>query len=249
MFTSGKPLTHSSFIGYVFNEYVYVIGRGFVNSFLSRQNDQITLKWCRPGDHGRMEVIRDEVQRYTHDLEVHFVDKLTSAILASYESGCYDWLDAHAQLMLMSANAIPGQLTYQVKLTLDTDVLATGLRLNEDVVIVHGAKGYVNTRIINARATDVVVPFVDSLQPLKLVAQVEAINCLIILQLTRKKNLCRYQPKRTSDRFTFHLILRMHFNATNYIGGRIDRGGNNTVAKPLILSMSKDCFKSCTLAS
>ncbi|KAA6388122.1 MAG: hypothetical protein EZS28_016351 [Streblomastix strix] len=113
----------------------------------------------------------------------------------------------------MLPRATPGQLTYKVKrdgqlftampcitlcgdtlppllvtkhLTLDADVLATGLRQNEDVIIVHGPKGYVNTPIVIAWAQDVVVPYVDSLRPMKLGEQEEAI--LLLDNLPAHKN-------------------------------------------------------------
>ncbi|KAA6400788.1 MAG: hypothetical protein EZS28_003677 [Streblomastix strix] len=87
-FTSGKPLTYSSFIEFVLNEYVCIIGRAFVNSFLKHYDNQVAQKWCRPREHDRMEVSRDDVQRYSYDLEVHVVGKPTCAILDVDQSGC-----------------------------------------------------------------------------------------------------------------------------------------------------------------
>ncbi|KAA6392995.1 MAG: hypothetical protein EZS28_011477 [Streblomastix strix] len=72
------------------------------------------------------------------------------------------------------------------RLTLDADILTTGLRQNEDVIIVHGPKENVNTLIINAWAQDMLVLYVDSLRPMKLSEYEEAI--LLLDNLPAHKN-------------------------------------------------------------
>ncbi|KAA6393686.1 MAG: hypothetical protein EZS28_010788 [Streblomastix strix] len=57
----------------------------------------------------------------------------------------------------------------------DADIQAIGQRSHENIEMVHGAKGYLNTSIINVWATDSFVPFVESLRPQKLGTQDEAI--------------------------------------------------------------------------
>ncbi|KAA6388123.1 MAG: hypothetical protein EZS28_016352, partial [Streblomastix strix] len=79
--------------------------------------------------------------------------------------------------IMLCGDTLPPLLVTK-RLTLDADVLATRLRQNEDVIIVHGPKGYVKIPIIIAQAQDVVVPYVDSLRPMKLGEQKEAILLL-----------------------------------------------------------------------
>ncbi|KAA6386929.1 MAG: hypothetical protein EZS28_017544 [Streblomastix strix] len=87
----------------------------WMRCFLLQRDDQVTQQWCQPREHGRMEVNKDQIQRYRHNLEEHIVGKLTCAISATDQSGCQDWPDTHPQLMLVTANATPGQLTNKLK--------------------------------------------------------------------------------------------------------------------------------------
>ncbi|KAA6393902.1 MAG: hypothetical protein EZS28_010572 [Streblomastix strix] len=223
-FQSGKPFTYQSFINYINEEFHAVVGRKFVDSFLDRHNDEVTSHWCIPREGGRMEVSRDETTRYRAVLDQYVVGKLTCANIVIDECGCQNWPEARPQLILVPSDATQGQLRYKVKrnghlytvmpaislcgdtlppllvtkrLALDIDIHATGLRENEDVIIVHGPKCYINTLIFRAWVIDVLLPYVDSLRPDKLGVDQEAI--LIMDNLPAHKNVDTLEILRRSN--------------------------------------------------
>ncbi|KAA6384419.1 MAG: hypothetical protein EZS28_020054 [Streblomastix strix] len=215
-FNNGTPFTHSSFILYVYNEYHAVVGCSFVDSFLRRHDDIVDQRWCKPREYGRMEVKREDVDRYKAEVNQYVVGKPTCCILAIDESGCQDWPDVKPQMMLVPVNITAAQLNYKVKrnghlhtvmpaitlcgdtlpplvvtkrLTLDYEVHATGLREGEDVVIVHGPKGYVNGSIMSNWITDQAIPYVDCLRPEQLGMEDEAILLMDNLRAHRTEEV------------------------------------------------------------
>ncbi|KAA6379248.1 MAG: hypothetical protein EZS28_025225 [Streblomastix strix] len=205
-------------------EFHTVVGRKFVDSFLDRHNDEVTSRWCIPREGGRMEVSRDETTRYRAKLDQYVVSKPTYTIIVIDECWFQNWSDAKPQLILAPSNATQGQQRYKVKhnchlytimpaillcgdilppllvikrLTLDIEVYATGLRENEDVIIVHGPKGQINTLIFHAQVIDVLLPYVDSLRPNKLGTDQEAI--LIMDNLAAHKNVDTLEILRRSN--------------------------------------------------
>ncbi|KAA6373964.1 MAG: hypothetical protein EZS28_030509, partial [Streblomastix strix] len=190
------------------------VGRAFVGSFLRRHYEEVVERSCNPRESGRMEVNRQDCDRYHSDLVNYVAGKPTSAIIAIDESGSQDWPDAKPQLMLVSAGSTNQQLHYKVKrngnlhtvmpgitlcgdtlpphvvtkrVTLDADVHATGLRFNVDVVIVHGPKGYVNSAIFRAWIIDVLIPYVDYLRPTMLGENEEAVLLMVNLKAHKKQ--------------------------------------------------------------
>ncbi|KAA6362039.1 MAG: hypothetical protein EZS28_042434, partial [Streblomastix strix] len=190
------------------------VGRAFVESFLRRHYDEVVERWCNPRESGRMEVNRQDCDRYQSDLVNYVAGKQTCAIIAIDESGSQDWPDTKLQLMPVAAGSTNQQLHYMVKrngnlhtvmpcitlcgdtmpplvvtkrVTLEAEVHATSLRFNVDVVIVHGLKGYVNSVIIRAWIIDVLIPYVDSLWSAMLGENEEAILLIDNLKTHKKE--------------------------------------------------------------
>lgn len=74
----------------------------------------------------------------------------------------------------------------QKRVTLDAAIHATGLRFNEDVIIVHKFKRYVNMPIFRAWMIDAFISYVDYLRPEKLEINEEAI--FVMENLKKYKN-------------------------------------------------------------
>ncbi|KAA6363293.1 MAG: hypothetical protein EZS28_041179 [Streblomastix strix] len=159
------------------------VGRAFVESFLRRHYDEVVERWCNPRESGRMEVNRNDCDRYHSDLVNYVAGKPTCAIIAIDESGSQDWPDSKPQLMLVTAGSTNQQLHQKVKRNgnLHTDIF------NVDVVIVYGSKGYVNFAIFRAWVIDVLIQYVDLLRPTMLGENEEAILLMDNLQAHRKE--------------------------------------------------------------
>ncbi|KAA6393758.1 MAG: hypothetical protein EZS28_010716 [Streblomastix strix] len=149
-----------------------------------------------------MEVKHGDVNRYRAEVEQYIGGKPTCCIIAIDESGGQDWPDAKPYMMLVPANITAAQFYYKVKrnghlhtvisaitlcgdtlpplivikrLSLDYEVHSTGLSEGEDIVIVHGPKGYVNGSIMSNWVTDLAIQYVENLRSDKLGAKEEAI--------------------------------------------------------------------------
>ncbi|KAA6398110.1 MAG: hypothetical protein EZS28_006363 [Streblomastix strix] len=159
-----------------------IIGRSFVDSFIRRHDDLVDQKWCHSGEHGRIEVKRED-----------------------------DWPDAKPQLKLVPAKITAGQLKYKVKrnehlhtvisaitlfgdtlpplvvikrLTLDYEVHSTGLCEGEDVVIVHGPKKYVNGRL---QAQEEAILLMDNLSAHKTGEELEKLRDVNVWPIVLRK--------------------------------------------------------------
>ncbi|KAA6360282.1 MAG: hypothetical protein EZS28_044192 [Streblomastix strix] len=93
-------------------EFHAYIGRAFVESFLRHNYDEAGERWCSPQDSGRMEINRQDCDRYHSDLVNYVAGKPTCAIIAIDDSGSQDWPDAKPQLMLVTAESTNQQLHY-----------------------------------------------------------------------------------------------------------------------------------------
>ncbi|KAA6367269.1 MAG: hypothetical protein EZS28_037204 [Streblomastix strix] len=133
-------------------------------------------------------------------------------------------------------------------LTLDANILATGLRQNEDFEMVHWPKVRINTLTINVLAQDIVVSHFESLKPTKLEEQKETIlllddlrtctieGLLLILNQTRIKPvfipLHSFQVLLAEDLLTFAIYkqeLTKYINL-NDLGSQTQRISNLVAA-------------------
>lgn len=73
------------------------------------------------------------------------------------------------------------------RVTLDAEVHTTNVRFNEDLVIVHGPKVYVNKPIFRAWIIDVLIPYVDFLRSEKLGINEETILLMGNLKVQKMK--------------------------------------------------------------
>ncbi|KAA6386550.1 MAG: hypothetical protein EZS28_017924 [Streblomastix strix] len=213
-FEMGKPYTYFAFITYIMEEFHAYVGRAFIESFLRRHYDEVVERWCNSRESGRMEVNRQDCDRYHSDLVNYVAGKPTCAIIAIDEYCSQDWPDTKPQLMLVIIVSTNQQLHYKVKrngnlhtvmpgitlygdtlpplvvtkrVTLDADVHATGLRFNVNAVIVRKPMGQVNSAIFRAWIIDVLIPYVDSLRPTMLGENEEAVLLMDNLKAHKKE--------------------------------------------------------------
>jgi hypothetical protein len=61
-FIKSKPYDTSHFIKYIFNEFLRIVDRHFVESFVSRHSNDIEMRSCNPRESSRMNADHEDVK-------------------------------------------------------------------------------------------------------------------------------------------------------------------------------------------
>jgi hypothetical protein len=191
-YSEGDPLAPAEFLEWVRENYPSLtVDRGYVQSFVSRYEDDLQVLTARPMEHSRYDITAESIDAYHQLLLDKVVGVPTCLVFNADESGIQEYVDAGPKKVICPAGVSPSNCTYRVKRdgklvtimpcislagpslpplcivkrkTLDTDIYDEGLRPEVDVRVEPSAKGYINTEIFYRWVEGIFVPSVEQIR-------------------------------------------------------------------------------------
>jgi hypothetical protein len=191
-YTEGVPLTPEEFLQWIRDNYsTFPVGRGYVQSFLSRHEEELQVLIAHPLEHLRYDISPSSIDSYYQDLLVNVVGVPTCLVFNCDESGIQEYVDAGPKHVICPTGVSPSNCTYRVKRdgklvtimpcislagpaltplcivkrkTLDANIYDEGLRPNVDVFVQPSNKGYINNETFLKYIDKIFAPSVDEIR-------------------------------------------------------------------------------------